>query len=238
MNKVEIDFKQAVSEYAMAFDLLAQVTHSSTEKEAIENILQIFNTLFSPQKLFYLSMQDGQPEQIYSLSLLADEKSEIKTRLSNFNQKYAWTESEKGFRVQINYKNNTIGILEVDEIAHPEYKERYLNLTISMADVYGLAIENAIRYQRIKAAENRALNEKIKLEEAMAEIKQLSGLLPICAHCKKIRDDKGYWNNIESYVQQHSEAKFSHSMCTECSDELYGNEDWYVDMKKEESQKK
>ena len=65
----------------------------------------------------------------------------------------------------------------------------------------------------------------------------MRGLLPICSHCKKIRDDKGYWNQIEGYIQTHSEAKFSHGMCPECSDELYGKEDWYIEMKKEKSQK-
>lgn len=69
-----------------------------------------------------------------------------------------------------------------------------------------------------------------KLEKALAEVKTLRGFLPICARCKKIRDDKGYWNNIESYLQEHSEVSFSHGMCTECADELYGNEGWYKKM--------
>jgi len=71
-----------------------------------------------------------------------------------------------------------------------------------------------------------------ELKEALANIKTLSGLLPICSHCKKIRDDKGYWNKIEGYIQKHSTAQFSHGICPECSDELYGNEDWYIEMKK------
>ncbi|MCD4755694.1 MAG: hypothetical protein K8R75_07815, partial [Deltaproteobacteria bacterium] len=66
-----------------------------------------------------------------------------------------------------------------------------------------------------------------ELTKAIAEVKQLSGFLPICASCKKIRDDKGYWNQIESYISQHSEAEFSHSICPECAKklypELYGN---------------
>ena len=49
-----------------------------------------------------------------------------------------------------------------------------------------------------------------------ANIKTLSGLLPICSHCKKIRDDKGYWNKIEGYIQKHSTAQFSHGICPEC----------------------
>jgi signal transduction histidine kinase len=82
------------------------------------------------------------------------------------------------------------------------------------------------------------LREKEKIEIALAEIKQLKGLLPICAQCKKIRDDKGYWNQIEGYIQKHSDAKFSHGICPECSDELYGKEDWYIEMKKEQNEKK
>ncbi len=60
-----------------------------------------------------------------------------------------------------------------------------------------------------------------ELEQALSEVKLLSGFLPICASCKKIRDDKGYWNQIESYIQEHSEAEFSHSVCPECIQKLY-----------------
>jgi PAS domain S-box-containing protein len=67
------------------------------------------------------------------------------------------------------------------------------------------------------------------LEDAMANVKQLSGLLPICAHCKKIRDDKGYWNQIEHYLHQHSEAVFSHGICQECAKKYYPDLDIYDD---------
>jgi len=59
------------------------------------------------------------------------------------------------------------------------------------------------------------------LAENIAEIKTLRGMLPICASCKKIRDDKGYWNQIESYLSDHSEILFSHSICPECARKLY-----------------
>ncbi|MFA7382058.1 MAG: cache domain-containing protein [Desulfurivibrionaceae bacterium] len=60
-----------------------------------------------------------------------------------------------------------------------------------------------------------------ELKEAMSQVKILSGFLPICASCKKIRDDKGYWNQIESYIRDHSEAEFSHSICPDCAEKLY-----------------
>jgi len=65
-------------------------------------------------------------------------------------------------------------------------------------------------------------NQLIKrLQDSLAKIKTLSGMLPICASCKKIRDDKGYWNQIETYIHNHSEAQFSHGICPECAKKLY-----------------
>ena len=61
------------------------------------------------------------------------------------------------------------------------------------------------------------------LKKALAEVKTLSGLLPICANCKKIRDDKGYWNQIEQYLYQHTGVEFSHGLCPDCRKELYGD---------------
>ncbi len=60
-----------------------------------------------------------------------------------------------------------------------------------------------------------------ELQEALAKVKTLSGMLPICANCKMVRDDKGYWKQIESYIRDHSEAEFSHSICPACVRKLY-----------------
>jgi hypothetical protein len=60
-----------------------------------------------------------------------------------------------------------------------------------------------------------------KLEKSLAEIKTLSGLLPICANCKKVRNDQGYWQQIEEYVSEHSGADFSHGICPDCARKLY-----------------
>lgn len=60
-----------------------------------------------------------------------------------------------------------------------------------------------------------------ELREALSRIKALQGLLPICASCKRIRDDRGHWNRIESYLQEHSGAEFSHGVCPECIQKLY-----------------
>jgi len=64
-----------------------------------------------------------------------------------------------------------------------------------------------------------------ELQNALADVNQLSGLLPICAYCKKIRDDKGYWNQIEAYLQKHTEAEFSHGICPDCEKKIYADLD-------------
>ncbi|MBT3233428.1 MAG: response regulator [Calditrichaeota bacterium] len=63
--------------------------------------------------------------------------------------------------------------------------------------------------------------KKEQLEKAISEVKTLKGLLPICAHCKKIRDDKGTWQHVEVYIRDRSQADFTHSICPICTEELY-----------------
>jgi DNA-binding NtrC family response regulator len=61
----------------------------------------------------------------------------------------------------------------------------------------------------------------LELQQALAEVKKLGGLLPICSSCKKIRDDRGYWHQVEQYIAAHSEAQFSHGVCEDCMRKLY-----------------
>lgn len=74
--------------------------------------------------------------------------------------------------------------------------------------------------ERRQIAEERE-NLIVELRDALSKIKTLSGLLPICASCKKVRDDKGYWQQIEAFIGKHTEAEFSHSICPECRERLY-----------------
>ncbi|MDY6954350.1 MAG: PAS domain-containing protein [Thermodesulfobacteriota bacterium] len=82
-------------------------------------------------------------------------------------------------------------------------------------------LESFLDITERKRAEEERERLILELQEALAKVKTLSGLLPICASCKKIRDDKGYWQQIEEYIQEHSDAEFSHSVCPECAKRLY-----------------
>lgn len=74
---------------------------------------------------------------------------------------------------------------------------------------------------RLKVVEKNRQEVMHEREEVLKKIKMLSGFLPICSSCKKIRDDTGYWTQIERYVHEHSDADFTHSICPECSNRLY-----------------
>lgn len=87
-----------------------------------------------------------------------------------------------------------------------------------------------------RKAHERELEKTVdQLRKAISDLKTLSGLLPICSYCKKIRDDKGYWQQVDSYITDHSAAGFSHSICPECLKEHYP--DYADDVLKETAKK-
>lgn len=71
-----------------------------------------------------------------------------------------------------------------------------------------------------------------QLEETLKEVRTLQGLIPICANCKKIRDDKGFWQKVEVYLEGHSNARFTHGLCEDCIQKLYGHEKWFKEKDK------
>ncbi len=73
----------------------------------------------------------------------------------------------------------------------------------------------------VRKAEEKLNAEKDKLQTALSEIRTLRGIIPICSHCKQIRDDEGLWKQIEEYIRSHSEAEFSHSICPRCLKKHY-----------------
>jgi DNA-binding response OmpR family regulator len=78
--------------------------------------------------------------------------------------------------------------------------------------------------ERVLNLESALAGKVDELEEALAHVKQLQGMLPICMHCKKIRDDEDTWHRVETYIEKHSEAMFTHSLCEECMAEHYPNQ--------------
>jgi hypothetical protein len=97
--------------------------------------------------------------------------------------------------------------------------QRELSKNLELNRDLELKVSERTRELEKTIAERQELISELTL--SLAKVKTLSGLLPICANCKKIRDDQGYWNQIETYISSHSDAEFSHSLCPECLRKLY-----------------
>ena len=100
------------------------------------------------------------------------------------------------------------------------YQNIYNPIRDESGNIIGLTLilTDITARKQIEEERNQLIQE---LKNALDKVKQLSGLLPVCANCKKIRDDKNNWQPIENYIDEHSEAKFSHSLCPECAKKLY-----------------
>ena len=111
------------------------------------------------------------------------------------------------------------------EATLPGSPERHLDLLVSpLHDRKGRFSGRLIVLRDVTASKQNELERErliAELQQALADVKTLRGLLPICASCKKIRDDKGYWRNIEHYLEEHSQAEFSHGLCPDCMRKLY-----------------
>ena len=118
-------------------------------------------------------------------------------------------------------------------VTDPPDATGYLASAFSQSITIAIARFDDMMELRRLNAELQTRNED--LQAALAKLKTLSGLLPICANCKKIRDDEGYWHQLEQYIETHSEADFSHGLCPKCLEKLYGEEEWYQKSKQKKN---
>jgi hypothetical protein len=98
-----------------------------------------------------------------------------------------------------------------------DYLTEYWNILVYVC--FFIVVVDLISEEKIISDNNKMLIGK--LQKSLDEIKTLSGLLPICSACKKIRDDDGYWKQIEHYISEYTDARFSHSICPACKEKLY-----------------
>jgi hypothetical protein len=129
----------------------------------------------------------------------------------------------------------TQSAIQLNKVILKSLTYRYENLQLledlqkEKSRVTGLNDQLALDIERRKLTEIEKERLIGELQKALNEVKTLSGLIPICAQCKKVRDDSGYWNQIESYIHKHSNADFSHSICPDCAKNLYPEIDLYDD---------
>jgi C4-dicarboxylate-specific signal transduction histidine kinase len=108
--------------------------------------------------------------------------------------------------------------LRENEVLRLELEERVQRRTRELSKTNEDLTREVAERKRVEEEREKVISQ---LQLVLAHVKKLSGLLPICASCKKIRDDRGYWLQVEEYIHDHSEAQFSHGLCPECAKKLY-----------------
>jgi hypothetical protein len=168
------------------------------------------------------------------LSFVVPEKMTFKFKLDGFDKEWRnagsqrvayYTNVPPGKYVFLVQARNNDDVWSRDGVALAiELKPYFYQTTwfYGLCGIILIAVIVLIYRGRVALLLQREKNLKERVNESLAQIKILGGLIPICANCKKIRDDKGYWNQLEKYLKEHSEAEFTHGICPECKEKLYG----------------
>jgi hypothetical protein len=202
------DANKRSAEYAMALDLLYSLAGSMDAGEVAEKLLELFSALFAPERSGVSISQRGQPPRLWSRPPGKGSPPEPA------EEEYAMLPGGRGFSLRLGYRGEPLGVVWVDGIQFPEYRDRYLKTATAIVKVCGLALSNASTYQQLESTVR-------ELRAALARVKTLHGLLPICSSCKRIRDDAGYWHQVEAYLRENTDAGFTHGLCPDCLRELY-----------------
>jgi GAF domain-containing protein len=162
--------------------------------------------------------QTGKPVVVLDTSVESDWVPAVRDQ--------GWRRSYVGVPIRVG--GVTVGFLNVSGTQPGQFGLEDARRLQAFASHAATAIGNARLYgeaQQELAERRRAEKERerliLELQDALAKVKTLRGLVPICSSCKKIRDDEGYWNQLETYIQEHSEVEFSHGICDECAKKLY-----------------
>ena len=132
---------------------------------------------------------------------------------------------ETAEHLKSNPQTNALPIIFISALTDVEEKVKafkaggvdYINKPFHQEEVLA-RVETHLSLTRLY---RRLKEQNVELQKALVEVKTLRGMIPICANCKKVRDDAGYWNRIEDYIRMNSEAEFSHSICPDCVKKLY-----------------
>lgn len=160
------EMRQSVSDYAMAFDLLGSLAGATTEAQAVENMLDLFARMFAPGKLKYYLLAKGTAKASPG-SVAFDNPDDCLEALEN---DFAWAKSGNGFVLRVGEKDIALGILEVDDLAFPQYKEQYLALALVLVRVCAMSILNGRSYGELAQVNEQLTHRSAELEAANNEL--------------------------------------------------------------------
>ena len=211
-------------------DLILLAIEDTTERKQMEEALRSSETRY--RRLFETA-QDG--------ILILDADTEQIIDVNPFLTEMLGY-SHKDFIGRKLWEMGAFEDIEASKVAFLELQSkgyvRYEDLPLETRDERHIAVEfvsnvYSVNHKKVIQCNIRDITFRKRIEEerrklihdlqvTLAKVKRLRGLLPICASCKKIRDDKGYWNELEAYISEHSEAEITHGFCPDCMKRLYG----------------
>lgn len=180
------------------------------------------------ESAFKVLIVDDEPKNIQLLGNLLEEKGYNIEFAMNGNEALAWIQSTPFDLILLDIMMPEMNGYDVCRKIKSEKRFKHIPVIFLTAKS---GTEDIVKGFQIGGADY--ITKPFKTPELLArikkevELKTLRGLIPICANCKDIRDDKGAWNQIEVYIESHSTALFSHGMCPKCMEHLYGHEEWY-----------
>lgn len=203
-----IEYKKDANTDMQEFNQLAQLTRNDPEQEQrLQNLATAVKAVFADDsKIIGIYARQGS-----NAAVQADETDQQATTVA-INDLIKFTDNEEGL---LNKRDST-------EQKDYHFATRLL-ICVSVFVAALLIVANAVAGRemgRRRKAENEQRELISKLQKALAEVKTLSGLVPICGWCKKVRNDTGFWQSVEQYVSLHTDATFSHGMCPECGEKF------------------
>lgn len=152
------DLQKQLSQYAMSLDLISNLARIVTESEAVEAMLDVYEFLFAPQRLCYLSFENGLPAGFWTRPEIAPDdpqRDTLQKTLADFSGESGLNPSGRGFMLRIVRRGKIRGVVAVEDIAFSKYIHQYFNLALSIGDICELPIENARKYEKLVETEER-----------------------------------------------------------------------------------
>ena len=199
--------------------------------------LIIDNAINHKKTTDHINMLSHAMKNIFDIVFITDNDDKIIFVNKSFCETYLYPEKEiLGKSPELFQLDRNGKVVEAGTVKENKYSEEYYHfrkdesrfpVSVSRSDIIDEYNEKIATVWVGRDITERKRNEEgmknlvNELQEALAQVKTLSGFIPICSACKKIRDDQGYWNQIEQYIRDHSDAEFSHGMCPDCLTEYY-----------------
>lgn len=244
----EAALRRRLADAHAVLDFTARLAGRLQESAIVRELAELLETLFGAEAVVYLPLLTSPGAetglQVFPAGAQVPPGAVDELRAAVGGRRAAsWTGTQDGLFLRLGPPDAPLGLAGAFGVHVPADLREYLVLAEAVGSAGHLALSQARAFARVLAAEESMRRQRDQLEEAVelrtaelsaslaalraseGKLKTLTGLLPVCAWCKKIRDDSGDWTRLEEYLAEHSDATFSHGICPDCSARVEEQED-------------